>query len=265
MLFYLIIGTILINFIWLMARIKKFDLKSQENRERVRKHRSEKKLKLIYENQVQKYLDVKKKKNDEENPPYQSDVDLKNDDGDDDVQIFESKLKSWAIKHRTSAKAMSELLKILRFAGFSFLPKDSRTVMQTPKNLNIKNLSNGQLWYNGVVKCIENIAIDHTLSNVLTLDWNFDGLPVFKSSSQQFWPMLASIRGDSYTKKIEYYDAKSSKSNIKTFVCNENKIKSHQFNFNQPKELPQVNPMIIGIWCGESKPPLNEYFEPLIN
>lgn len=29
--------------------------------------------------------------------------------------------------------------------------------------------------------------------------------------------------------------------------------------------MPQLEPMVIGIWCGDSKPPLNQYFEPLIN
>lgn len=26
-----------------------------------------------------------------------------------------------------------------------------------------------------------------------------------------------------------------------------------------------IDPMVVGIWCGEGKPPLNEYLEPLIN
>lgn len=29
--------------------------------------------------------------------------------------------------------------------------------------------------------------------------------------------------------------------------------------------MPQVDPMIVAIWCGNSKPILSEYFEPLIN
>lgn len=30
-------------------------------------------------------------------------------------------------------------------------------------------------------------------------------------------------------------------------------------------ELPQVQPMVVGIWAGESKPLLSEYLEPLID
>lgn len=28
--------------------------------------------------------------------------------------------------------------------------------------------------------------------------------------------------------------------------------------------MPHIDPMVVGIWCGESKPHLNEYFNPLI-
>lgn len=29
--------------------------------------------------------------------------------------------------------------------------------------------------------------------------------------------------------------------------------------------MPHVDPMIVAVWCGDSKPCLTEYFEPLIN
>lgn len=29
-------------------------------------------------------------------------------------------------------------------------------------------------------------------------------------------------------------------------------------------DLPKVKPMIIAIWCGEDKPPLNEYLGPFV-
>lgn len=55
--------------------------------------------------------------------------------------------------------AISELLKILIFAGFNFLPKDSRTMMKTPKNLDIKTLAHGRMWYHGLKICLENVYI----------------------------------------------------------------------------------------------------------
>lgn len=30
------------------------------------------------------------------------------------------------------------------------------------------------------------------------------------------------------------------------------------------KEFPEKAPFVIGIWCGEGKPPLNEYLNPFV-
>lgn len=175
-----------------MARIKNFDLKSELNRERVKKHRQKKKLKLIYENQVEKLINAKK--NCIEEP--KSEVEYKCDDSSiDRDEIFTNKLKRWAVKHRISATAINDLLQILIFAGFHFLPKDSRTMMKTPKQLIIKTLTHGRMWFQGIKTCLENIKLYQNIS-IMTLDWNFDGLPVFKSSNLQFWPILAAIKGD---------------------------------------------------------------------
>lgn len=113
-----------------------------------------------------------------------------------DMSEFQSKLKCWATNHRISARAISELLKILIFAGFTFLPKDSRTFMKTPCNVQIQELSNGaRMWYNGIEKCLRNVLSNISRDNSLTLNFSFDGIPVFKSSNLQFWPILMAIKG----------------------------------------------------------------------
>lgn len=117
----------------------------------------------------------------------------------ENINEFQSKLKCWVLNHTISAKAISDLLKILIAAGFAFLPRDSRTFMRTPCNVPIKDLSNGsKMWYNGVEKCLRNVLnkIPHDMK--LTLDFNFDGIPVFKSSNLQFWPILMAIKGILY-------------------------------------------------------------------
>lgn len=199
MMLHLVFITIISISIIFMAKIKYFDKKSEKNRERVKRHRDKKKLKLIYQNLV----DAKKRKindhhHDEENPAnlIESGHDESNAESD---RTFVDMLKNWAINNHISAKAINELLAILRFGGFNFLPRDSRTLMQTPKNLGIKNLTNGHIWYNGVIKCLENVPVNSI--STITLDWNFDGLPVFKSSNLQFWPMLASIQGNVFDRR----------------------------------------------------------------
>lgn len=176
-----------------MAKVRKFDNKSEKNRERVRKHRQKRKLKLDYEKWVEELINAKI--NSTENSKTDNICDESNIDQNEIV--FKKKLKNWAVVNHISAKAISELLQILIFAGFHFLPKDSRTLMGTPKQLAIKALSYGHMWYHGIKTCLENINLCSSISS-LTLDWNFDGLPVFKSTNLQFWPILASIRGTNW-------------------------------------------------------------------
>lgn len=38
-----------------------------------------------------------------------------------------------------------------------------------------------------------------------------------------------------------------------------------RINLNFSTEFPHINPMVIGIWCGESRPPLNEYLLPFVS
>lgn len=57
------------------------------------------------------------------------------------------RLRHWAIKYNISKCAVSDLLKILISLGMSWLPKDSRTLLSTPRYIEMKSLTNGKLWY----------------------------------------------------------------------------------------------------------------------
>lgn len=69
---------------------------------------------------------------------------------DESSYDFKGLLRLWAIEHRISHSGINDLLKILKSVGFS-VPKDSRTMMFTPTNVEIRMLSNGKLWYQGIV------------------------------------------------------------------------------------------------------------------
>lgn len=182
-----------------MAIIKRFDVQSEKNRNRVRKHREKKKMKLKYERKVQaRVQELYPKSNffSLDNVVTEDSENTRQPFADyDQMSEFVNKLKFWAVNHRISAKAINDLLSILIYVGFTSLPKDSRTFMKTPTHLPIKILSNGKMWYNGLEKSIQKIFYNLDYSVGITLDFNFDGLPVFKSSNLQFWPILASIRG----------------------------------------------------------------------
>lgn len=178
-----------------MSRIKKFDIASEKRRIRVRRHREIKKIKASYSNRVHEQINslMSSYSFDESNHVHEPALDPV--EFSDKTSEIKNKLKLWAVNHRITRNALSDLLVILIFAGMHFLPKDARTFMQTPVKVSIDVLSNGQLFYYGIKKCL-GIALNKIKTNcTCTLDFNFDGFPISKSSSKQFWPILSSIKG----------------------------------------------------------------------
>lgn len=57
------------------------------------------------------------------------------------------RLRRWALNYNISKRAVSDLLNILISLGMTWLPKDSRTLLSTPRYVEMKNLTNGKLWY----------------------------------------------------------------------------------------------------------------------
>lgn len=176
-----------------MAKIKLFDEKSVKNRNRVRKHRYNKYLKKVHNDKINERiekLNFRKTNFDVDNP-----LEQREKSDSDDSNEFKNKLRIWALNHRITRAALNELLMILISVGFSFLPKDSRTLMATPVTVPIEIMTNGRMWYNGIQKCLESVLSKVHREMKITLDFNVDGFPISKSSSKQFWPILASIQG----------------------------------------------------------------------
>lgn len=116
---------------------------------------------------------------------------------DENIKLsFKSKLQQWALQHQIRQNALNGLLGILRsIPNMHYLPKDSRSLLQTPRTNNIVAMGGGKYWYNGLRNCIVQIYFDnltHLPSN-LYLKFNIDGLPIAKSSKDQFWPILCKI------------------------------------------------------------------------
>lgn len=130
---------------------------------------------------------------------------------------FRETLMNWAVEFQIKHNATNQLLKLLRDEfPFTDLPADARTLVKTPRSITISVLhgddgKNGQYWHYGLKKVLSE-ALEHPY-NTLHLNINIDGLPMFRSSSNSFWPIL---------------------------VCVE----------ELKKDLP---PLIIGIYCGKSK------------
>lgn len=112
-------------------------------------------------------------------------------------KTFIKALKKWIISFKVSQRAVNSLLNILKAEGFN-LPKDCITLLQTNSNKSIVSASVG--FYNHIglengikymFKQYHNLFFDSI--NELHINFNFDGLPLNKSSGYQFWPILCTI------------------------------------------------------------------------
>ncbi|XP_071139291.1 uncharacterized protein [Mytilus edulis] len=128
-----------------------------------------------------------------------SDENVTSDDNDMQEQIpdLAAELAGWATSSECTRSSLDALLEILRKQGLR-LPKDSRTLLKTPRSINTIKKCGGDYLYlgleTGLLKVISE-NLDH-FKNVheILLSINIDGLPLFKSSGIQLWPILCSIK-----------------------------------------------------------------------
>lgn len=111
-------------------------------------------------------------------------------------------LRGWALKHNVSHAAISDLLAGLKENHECFaddeseprFPTSARTLLQTEVKLIKKIVEPGYYMHIGLKKQLLKIAPKY-LENVSTFKLlvNIDGLPLFKSSSAQVYPILCSV------------------------------------------------------------------------
>jgi len=137
----------------------------------------------------------------------------------DDSTPIATKIAEWKVKHNISQSALQDLLSILR-PSHPELPRDARTLMQTPRSYHIKELSgDGKYVHFGIVSGIESLNLSNIVSHHLKLQFNIDGLPLYKSSSVEFWPILCSVR-DTGTEPfiVGVYSGKKKPVNLQDFL-----------------------------------------------
>lgn len=116
---------------------------------------------------------------------------------------------------------MSELFKIIngRFDN-DVLPQDPRTLMETPQAIKIIPVGHGEYWHNGLRFCLQNLFSKIEKPITISLNINLDGLPIFKSAKDEFWPILVNI-AELPTQKpmvIGIYSGKSKPSDLHSYL-----------------------------------------------
>lgn len=66
--------------------------------------------------------------------------------------------------------------------------------MRTPRNLEVMELDDGgKYWHHGLERSLQNRLEHVTCDGHVSININIDGLPIFKSSANHFWPIIANI------------------------------------------------------------------------
>ena len=103
------------------------------------------------------------------------------------------RLAKWSVKNSCTRACINELLEILRDSGLN-LPKDSRTLLGTVRNVPYIDQCGGKYMYFGVEKNIIRILNYCKVSEQnIKMKVIIDGLPLSKSSKSQLWPILGSF------------------------------------------------------------------------
>lgn len=92
--------------------------------------------------------------------------------------------------------AVTELTDILK-PHLPALPNSSRTLLCTPRTCNVKALKNGgEYCHLGLAKGLQEMHINGAAvqAGCLELQFNADGVPLFKSSNLKLWPILGRLK-----------------------------------------------------------------------
>lgn len=116
---------------------------------------------------------------------------------------FARKLASWAVNERVTHNSLQSLLRLLKsdvttIEDLQNLPSDPRTLLNTPSSTNIISMGSGLYYYFGIKYCIDNLCkkfcVKLSQQSQFKISVNIDGVPLFKSTNQSFWPILCLVK-----------------------------------------------------------------------
>ena len=132
--------------------------------------------------------------------------------------------KEWANTQQINQSSVKLLLEILR-VYHPYLPKDPRTLLKLDDNTIgvIKDLpGQGSYHHFGIANAIkEQLSCNHKLCelDIIKFKVNIDGLPLFKSTNHQLWPILGMLETtDARPFVIGIYYGKSKPSNVNDYL-----------------------------------------------
>lgn len=100
------------------------------------------------------------------------------------------KLIAWNLKHRPSRSCVKDIIEILKEENLVVTPFYK---FHCPNRPIVENIAGGSYMHIGMPCHLKRIAEVIKLPKNISIDVNIDGLPLFKSSKTQLWPILIRI------------------------------------------------------------------------
>lgn len=156
---------------------------------------------------------------------------FKSEDKSDELK---SDLVDWALSNNITHRALSQLLHILQ-KHFKSLPGDARTLLKTKQAVCTKSIAGGEYYHMGIANGINKMLLENKCTcikdAVIKIQINIDGLPIYKSSNTQLWPILGKLHNS-----VELFGS-----------------------------VVNIKPIVIGIYQGKQKPSdVHEYLNEFI-
>uniref|UniRef100_A0A182VVM0 Transposase domain-containing protein n=1 Tax=Anopheles minimus TaxID=112268 RepID=A0A182VVM0_9DIPT len=116
--------------------------------------------------------------------------------------------------------AVKGLISVLDKRLPNVFPKDPRTFLKNDRVVQIVTMGEGQYWHNGFRECLKQAYPAIHQFNSISIKINIDGLPVYNSSRDEFWPILFNIEeaADLQPMIIGIYSGKGKPSDINLFL-----------------------------------------------
>ncbi|EAA45921.2 AGAP012538-PA, partial [Anopheles gambiae str. PEST] len=109
---------------------------------------------------------------------------------------YASRLRIWALTHKITHSALSDLLVLTRETTNISLPRCAKTLLKTPKQVerHFTAVGEGQLWYQGIQSTLQQYYRSvPPVIRLIEADIAVDGLPMHNSGPTQLWPILMHI------------------------------------------------------------------------
>ena len=110
-------------------------------------------------------------------------------------------LAAYAIKWKIGRDACNELFAVLRSHGIEGLPLDCRCAKKTLRKVeNVRSMDAGLYYHFGVREEVaRNVKLLALHGNDIQLQFNIDGLPLYRSSPADLWPILCRVVLEDHT------------------------------------------------------------------